>query len=90
MTDATKTRDGDVAGPTVSTVAGRTLTVMIGESVIGKTRIVTHSLKRSPDFGPDDRPILSVGAPTTCTLSQLARAILLKRQDNGDMNDRHD
>jgi len=86
MIDATKDRDGAA----VSVEADLVL-VAVGASVIGKSRTITRLLKRSPAFGADDiGSVLSVGTPSTCTLAQLVRAIVLKQWDNGDKHDRHD
>jgi len=83
MIDATKDRDGAAVR-----VEADLVLVVLGASVIGKSRTITRLLKRSPAFGADDiGSVLSVGAPATCTLAQLVRAISLKQQDHGDNND---
>jgi hypothetical protein len=81
MTDAANKRDR--AAPAASPRPGRTIAA-VGKSVIGKPRTTAAPLEREIAFHAGDAAgssssVLSVGAPASRTLHQLARAILLKR-----------
>ena len=59
---------------------GRAL-VVIGESGVGKTRTITHTLKRHPQLcgvgaSGSSSPLVTVRAPAPCTLLQLGRTLL--------------
>ena len=59
---------------------GRAL-VVIGESGVGKTRTIAHTLKRHPRFygvgaSGSSSPLVSVRTPAPCTLLQLGRTLL--------------